>query len=365
MLAGDRGLRDMAANFGTKQSRPRMIAIHVKTGAFAEGWAQYCEKHGVPFRRVDCFASDIVSQLQGCRALLWHWQHHDYRAALFARQLIASLESKGMLVFPGTSTCWHYDDKVGQKYLLEAVGAPLVRSHVFYEAASAMRWLDSAEFPIVWKLRGGAGSQNVRLVQSRQEAVSIVRKSFGRGWQAVRTHALQERVREFRDNPGLITFTNIGRGVVRAVIPHEKDRNRERDRNYVYFQDFVPNNDFDVRTIVIGDRAFGIKRMVRPGDFRASGSGAIIHRPDAIPEECIRISFDVTESIGSQCCAFDFVRSGKEWKIIEISYAFALPGYADCPGYWDRQLSWHAGAFHPERFMIEDVLAHIGQDRTG
>lgn len=341
-----------------------MIAIHVRSGSFAAGWVQYCLKNNVPFKEVDCFSSDIVGQLQGCRALLWHWHHHDYRAALFARQLIASLEAMGLIVFPGSSTCWHYDDKVGQKYLLEAVDAPLVPSHVFYNEGSALNWLNAATVPVVWKHRGGAGSRNVKLVQSLDEARRIIRQSFRRGWRTSRLHSLRERMWRFRRAPGLGSFIDISRGVVRAILPHEKYRNQNAERNYVYFQNFVPDNDHDIRVIVIGERAFAIKRMVRDGDFRASGSGVIIHDRNEIPVECIRIAFRVTNSIGSQCCAFDFVRSQNDWKIIEISYAFTLAGYADCPGYWDRNLSWHPGPFRPEYFMIEDVLSRLDSPNT-
>lgn len=340
-----------------------MIAIHTSSGAFAPGWVEYCRNNGLPFKEVDCFSSDIIQQLQGCRALLWHWAHNDYKAALFARQLIASVEAMGILVFPDVPTCWHYDDKIGQKYLLEAVGAPLVPSYVFYERERALAWLETAKFPLVWKLRGGAGSQNVRLVRSAAEARRIIARSFGRGWQADRFHALRERLWHFRREPGLRSFVNIGRGVARAIIPHEKQRNLSVERNYVYFQEFVPDNDHDIRIIVIGARAFAIKRMTRDGDFRASGSGMIVYDKNAIPEECVRIAFEVTSRIRSQSCAFDFVCSGTEWKFVEISYAFSLPAYLECPGYWTPDLAWHAKPVRPDYFMIEDILARLNPEQ--
>src|SRR5690606_38856884 len=128
-------------------------------------------------------------------------------------------ETLGVLVFPGTSTCWHYDDKIGQKYLLETVGAPLIASHVFYEEQTALEWLHTAQFPVVWKLRGGAGSQNVRLIKNIGKARAIVRRSFGRGWRATRLHPLRERLWKFRHRPGVRTFMDIGRGLARAVRP--------------------------------------------------------------------------------------------------------------------------------------------------
>lgn len=341
-----------------------MLAIHAKSGSFVPAWVQYCLENAIPHKEVDCFASDIVEQLSGCDALLWNWAHYDYRAQLFARQLIASVEEMGISVFPNSATCWHYDDKVGQKYLLEAVAAPVVPTHVFYEKDRALSWVERTSFPKVWKLRGGAGSQNVRLVRTKQQARRAVMRSFGSGWSTSRFHPLRDRIWHFRRDRNLRSFVNIGRGIVRMIIPHENNAKSQSQRDYVYFQDFIPDNDCDIRVIVIGNRAFAIKRMVREGDFRASGSGAIHYERHEVPEECIQIAFDVSKKLRSQSCAFDFVQSDGEWLIVEISYAFSLPAYKQCPGYWGTNLEWYEGPVTPERFMIEDLLAELKEEKS-
>lgn len=341
-----------------------MLAIHSSSGSFSASWVEYCKEHQVPYKEVNCFANDIMEQLKDCTMLMWHWEHHDYRAALFARQLIAAVERMGLQVFPSLDTCWHYDDKLGQKYLLEGIRAPLIPSYAFFDLKTALKWLEQATFPLVWKLRGGAGSQNVRLVQNPAQACRIVRRSFRRGWKSNRMHALRERVWQFRKKPGLLSFMNIGRGLARAVIPHEKHRNQPVERSYVYFQDFVPENSSDIRVVVIGRRAFAIRRMVRNGDFRASGSGVILFDRAEIPEACVLLAFQVTQSLSSQCCAFDFVWHPSGWKIIEISYAFTASAYYACPGWWDPDLNWHEEPVRPEVFMIEDMLkSPFGQKR--
>ena len=341
-----------------------MLAIHTKSGSFVPAWVQYCKENALPFREVDCFAPDIIRQLSGCEALLWNWAHHDYRAQLFARQLIASVEKMGISVFPNSATCWHYDDKVGQKYLLESVGAPLVPTYVFYHRDQALRWIEETSFPKVWKLRGGAGSQNVRLVHSKNDARKVINRSFGKGSANFRFHPLQDRIWHFRRDRSLRSFLNISRGIVRALIPHENNAKSQIQRDYVYIQDFIPDNDCDIRIIVIGNRAFAIKRMVRKGDFRASGSGHILYDREEFPEECVRISFDVTQRLRSQSCAFDFVQKDGKWLIVEISYAFPLALFKPCPGYWDEALVWHDAPVTPERFMIEDLLTDIATERN-
>jgi len=333
-----------------------MIAIHAKSGSFVPEWLAHCQENGIPYKEVDCFASDIIQQLDGCQALLWHWAHHDYRAQLFARQLIASVEEMGLKVFPSTATCWHYDDKVGQKYLLEAIGAPLIPTHVFYDRQSALQWVEMTTFPKVWKLRGGAGSQNVRLVHNAKAARRVVRKAFGNGWSFSRFHVFRERLWRFRRDRDWASLARVPRSMWWAVFPDEKTRNSPRQKNYAYFQDFVPDCDSDIRIVVVGERAFAIKRMVREGDFRASGSGSLKYEETQIPIECVRVGFEVTAALGSQCCAFDFVILEDTWFIVEISYAFSADAYRQCPGFWDSSLNWHAAPVQPEKFIFQDVL---------
>ena len=113
---------------------------------------------------------------------MWPHDHGNYNDALFAKQLLYALQMAGKRVFPDFNTTWHFDDKVGQKYLLEAIGAPLVPSYVFYSKREALEWAKQTSFPKVFKLRGGAGSANVRLVRTRSEAYRLISKAFTSGF---------------------------------------------------------------------------------------------------------------------------------------------------------------------------------------
>src|SRR4051812_1711773 len=125
------------------------LALHDDERGFGGKWKKYCDENAIPYKLVNCYDSDIVQQLEDCEGLMWHWHQEDYRGILFARQLTLSLEKQGKKVFPSVNTAWHHDDKVGQKYLLEAIGAPLVKTHVFYTKKEAEAWLDNTTFPKV------------------------------------------------------------------------------------------------------------------------------------------------------------------------------------------------------------------------
>lgn len=334
-----------------------MIAIHEATSGFSPKWVEYCENNNVAYKLVNCYDTDIIDQLSDCAALMWHWGQSDPKAANFARQLTYSLEKSGKKVFPNTNTVWHFDDKVGQKYLLESLKLELIPTYIFYEKKLALDWAKTTNYPKVFKLSRGAGSMNVVLVNNFKQAKKIISRCFGSGWRdRSRYYAISDRFWHFRRDRSIRSLLNIGRGILRFVYPHPLHRVPRFEHSYAYFQEFVPKNDHDIRVIVIGEKAFAIKRMVRDGDFRASGSGNVVYDPDQIPKECLKMAFKSASLLGSQCLAFDFVSIDGRPYIVEISYGFKREGYLDCKGYWNRDLEWHLGQFTPEWFMIDNIL---------
>lgn len=330
------------------------IAIHHSIGSFSERWIQYCQEMGITYKRVNAYSTDALVQLDDCDAFMWHHHHANYKDALFARQLLYSLQIAGKKVFPDFYTGWHFDDKVGQKYLLEAIGAPLVPSYAFYDKQSALKWVKETTFPKVFKLRSGAGASNVKLVHSSYEAQKLIKKAFGKGFSQYNAwSSLKERYRQFCS--GHTSVWDVVKGIIRLLVPTQYAQMHGREKGYIYFQDFIPENKYDIRVIVIGDKAFAIKRLCRENDFRASGSGRILYAKEEIDEECVKIAFNVNRKIHSQCIAYDFVFDGIKPLIVELSYGFSMLGYDLCPGYWTEDLVWHEGAFVPQYWMIENL----------
>ena len=337
-----------------------MIAVHKSRRGFHPRWIEYFRHKEIPYKLVNCYANDIIHQLKDCSILMWHHHHADPRDVLFARQLLFSLEQAGKKVFPDFSTAWHFDDKLGQKYLLEGINAPMVPSHVFYSRAEALRWIEGTTFPKVFKTRRGAGSANVQLVRSYWQAKNLVNKAFTKG---IRLDApwsnLLERWRKFR--LGKATLFDLLKGVGRLMHKPAYSRIIGRERGYVYFQDFIPDNTFDIRIIVIDKKAFALKRIVRANDFRASGSGDFKYAKAEFDERCIKIAIEISEKLNAQCLAFDFVFDIDHHPlIIEISYGFVQEVYDPCPGFWDENLRWIEGPFNPYGWMVESVIKGIG-----
>ncbi len=334
------------------------IAIHDSAKSFSSRWLNYCDLKGIDYKIVNCYDNDIIQQLADCDALMWHFSHMNSKDVLFAKQLFFALEQSGKATFPDFNTVWHFDDKVGQKYLLESINAPLVTSYVFYTKESALNWSRNTTYPKVFKLRGGAGSANVKLIKNVSEATKIIVKAFGKGFpQYDAVGGLKERWRKFLLHK--TTFVDVIKGIARIVYPSKFSKIAGNEKGYVYFQDFITNNDSDIRVIVINNKAFAIKRMVRDNDFRASGSGIIKYEKSNFEEKTIKLAFEITKKILGQCVAIDFVYDNGIAKIVEISYGFVPKVYDDCEGYWDNEMQFHVCKFEPCGWMVESVVDKI------
>ena len=331
------------------------IGIHQTKGLFSDRWIDYCKANKISYKLVNCYRNDIIQQLNDCDALMWHFHHASPRDFLFAKQLLYSVQASGKIVFPDYNTMWHFDDKVGQKYLLEAIGAPLAPSYVFYNKKEALEWVKKTDFPKVFKLRGGAGSQNVKLAKTKTDGIKLIKLAFGKGFSQYDAWPnLKERIRKFKK--GQTSLFDVVKGFIRLGYTTEFSRISGKERGYIYFQDFIPDNGFDIRVIVIADKAFAMKRLVRKNDFRASGSGSFLYEKEHFSNEIIKLSFDLSEKLKSQCVAFDYVFKNEKPLLLEISYGFVKEVYDPCTGYWDKDLSWYEGSFNPYGWMVDLIF---------
>lgn len=332
------------------------IAIHHRQKSFSDRWIEYCEINNIEYKIVNAFDSDIISQLKGCDVFMWHHHQSHFKDVLVAKKILAALEHAGINVFPDFKTGWHFDDKVAQKYLFEGLNVPLVPSYVFYDKQEALDWSKKITYPKVFKLKGGASSANVKLVRSQKDANRLIQKAFNSGFEQFDRFAnLKERIYKFR--AGKDSILGVFKGLYRLFFIPEFSKFQPPEKGYVYFQDFIPRNNCDIRVIVIGDKAFAIKRMVRENDFRASGSGNIVYEPAQIGKTFIELAFKVNSKIGSSSIAFDFIVDEKNKPlIVEISYGYAIEAYDPCPGYWDSDLKWHEGKFNPQEWILEKMI---------
>lgn len=334
------------------------IGIHNSKNSFSADWIKYCESNNINYKIVDCYESNIIEQIADCDILMWHYHHKAAKDSLIARQLLFALEVAGKVVYPDFMTSWFFDDKIGQKYLLEAIGAPLVPTHIFLSKKEALNWIEKTSFPKVFKLRKGAGSANVILLKTKRKAARTIRKAFSSGFRQYNPWGgLKERWRLFKQ--GHSDYLDLIEGIGRIFIKTKFEKITGREKGYVYFQDFIDGCSYDIRTTVIGNKCYALKRMVRENDFRASGSHNELHDPHEIPIEIIKMSFNISEKLNLQSAAFDFILTRENKPLItELSYAFGWDE-GDNNFFWDSDLNLYQKSFNVFGEMVENLIRKV------
>src|SRR5690554_7062738 len=156
------------------------LAIHHRENSFSERWIEYCKLHNIDYIIVDCYDTEIIETLkkENVTHLMWHFHHSSSRDILISNYVFNAAEAMGVKTFPDFNTRWHFDDKCAQKYLFEVLDIPAAKSFVFYSKKEAEKFLSNTKFPIVSKLRRGAGSTNVKLIHNVQEGLDNIEMMF-------------------------------------------------------------------------------------------------------------------------------------------------------------------------------------------
>ena len=176
------------------------------------------------------------------------------------------------------------------------------------------------------KIKTGSGSRVMKFVKNYRQAPKIVKKNFGLGRKVWWTYSF------------------------------EKD--------YVYFQEYIQNAEFDLRVIVIGNKLFGYYRLKPKKDFRASGANLIEKKE--LPEEAMRTAIACRNHFNATMIAVDMLYSNKYKKflIIESSIFFGIETAEQLkingvPGYYlyeNDKFVFNEGKYWVQELALEIVL---------
>jgi glutathione synthase/RimK-type ligase-like ATP-grasp enzyme len=343
------------------KSNSRPVGIHLEPlGDFSERLARYeriLQFNGINSVRLTSSDLDFWDKVRDLRLFIYYWGQWD-TSRQNAKAIIPIVETEMQVpCFPNMKTCWSFDDKIRQYILMQSHNQIMVKSWAFWEKEAALEWATDATLPVIFKLTGGAGSLNVLLVRNRKQLFKLIQIMFGKGvyseslpWGGLaKQHIISEVIRR---------VMILKRKLLKKPLKHNQlIPNWQIHKNYVLFQEFLPDNQFDTRVTTIGKRAFAFRRFNRPNDFRASGSGNLNYDMKCINPEIIQKALDLSQQFGFQTMAYDFLVSPDgQNKICEFSYGYADTAIFDCDGFWDLNMNWHAGHFWPQYLVLMDLL---------
>lgn len=322
-------------------------------------YEEILELNGIPSVRLTVEQTDFWETIQELSLFIMRVKQPDSHLQI-AKDILPIVEKEyGIQCYPNIATAWHYDDKVKQALMLKAHGFPFIPSWVFYDKKEALEWSENAEYPTVFKLRSGAGSMNVILVETQRQARRLIKQMFFKGIYPEK--GLRAGSVRFKHFNLYQEFHRLCGDLYRRSKGLDSTPFWRVHKNYVMFQKYLPGNAWDTRVTIIGHRAFAFRRMVRANDFRASGSGRIDYDMEKIDRRFLQIAFDVSKALGFQSMAYDFlINDCGEPGFCEVSYTYQSKAIFDCPGYWDMNLTWHEGHFWPEHLHLVDCLGLPG-----
>ena len=308
-----------------------------------QGWEDWLNEHQIPWVYIDCYRSDIIHELPKYSALLWHYANFVNADLMEAQNILNLAEEMGLIVYPDYHTGWHFDDKIAEMYALQAAGAPIPKSWVFYEMDKCINWLEKdAVYPIIAKLRRGSGSNNVKLIKNASEGKRYAKRMFSKGMSPTQSlvYKTYSKIQSTRDWK---TFVYRFHQIPNFLKARKYGKGMPMERGYCYFQQFILNANFDIKVAVVNGKCSFFTRHTRKGDFRASGSGDFFYDKTLLTDNIVQSAFETAEKLHTQCIGFDFVvdKDTKKGYIIEMCHGFDADAVYDCGGYWDQDLVWH------------------------
>lgn len=224
--------------------------------------------------------------------------HHHPQLRKGHKELMENLSLNPKLVLiPDYRSSVLYDDKLEQaRHLSRWMPA----TKAFFTPGAAKEYLRSSpRYPFISKASEGASSHNVRLVETPEQAFAEVKAAFS--------------------DKGIKMHYELAQ------------------RGYVLWQDFIENNDHDVRVIRIGEKRLVLRRFNRKERPMASGSGNL--DPVTALDEEVRSALSYSDCFFKHerfdWCGIDLVKNSTRWYVLETTVGWNMGGYVKC-AVWKR-----------------------------
>lgn len=321
----------------------------------------YCKESEIPFEVLDCYQSSIVGELTKYSALIWQYDNDVISDIMEARNVLQVAANLGLATFPYPEMNWHFDDKIAETYALQSVNAPIPKSWIFYLQDDCETWIKTeATFPLIAKLRCGSGSNNVKIIKNENEAIRYTRRMFTRGFDPA--PSLQYKaISKFKSSKDLNMMVKRIKKIPEFLNTRRHAKMMPIEKGYCYFQEYIPNNGYDLKVVVIGDKLTFCSRNVRKHDFRASGGGDINYERSLLTDDVIETAFTTAERLDMFCVGFDFVVDNTTGQgiIIEMCYCFDWEVQKDLGAFVDRNHVWHENPVYVPDEIIRMICKKI------
>ena len=243
---------------------------------------RFLRNNQIPFDYYEVHQSNWVKAAGQYDVILWApGESTNYVLQETRRKTYILEKFCGKACFPSLDALMWNEDKLTQYELLRMNNFPVIETFISQDLDEILKKLPQLEYPLVAKTAAGAGSVGVELVKDSRQAERISKA----------------------------VFSAVGRETFWSYF---------RQKNYVYFQKFLPNEGYDLRVIAVGNRVFGYYRDVPQSEFRASGMGLV--RKEALPADAVQLAMELIKKLDLVIASVDMLRDNTgKLHIIEMS----------------------------------------------
>jgi len=234
----------------------------------------------------------------------------------FIEDIIYYLELCNARVIPSYKYLKANNNKVFMEMLrhqLNDVASNYLATNVFGCLEEAMGAKNSFNYPLVFKRSAGAMSEGVGIAENQRDLIQKLRR-------ICRTPNYFREIWEF------------GRS-----LKYKKYKKESKFRNKFIIQNFIPGLNGDYKILIFSKKYYVLKRGIKKGDFRASGSGIRNYEKD-IPEGLLEFAFNFFNELDVPNASLDIAFNGTNFFLLEFQClyfgSFTLT-YSDF--YWQRK----------------------------
>lgn len=266
----------------SNRAKPRVGLIQDrKAPPYWTKYERFLRNNQFSFEYYDIHQSDWLATSKQFDVIIWATEGAAPEIEEQKRKTFLLEKFCGKVCFPSFETLMWSEDKIYQYEWLQMFNFPVIETFISHSASETLAKIQQLDYPLISKVPVGAGSLGVELVKNSRQAETLTKEAFSR----------------------------VGRPVYWPYF---------RQKDYVYFQKFMPNAGYDLRVIAVGDKVFGYYRDVPQGEFRASGMGLV--RKGTLPEDAVQLAMQVIKKLDLVIAAVDMLRdSAGKLHIIEMS----------------------------------------------
>jgi len=286
-------------------------------------YERYLKNNNIKYEYYDIFKSNWIEEAKKYDIIMWHVNSTPAELNIAQSKIYILEHILRKFCFPSFHEIWQYENKCRASYLYKVYGIPSIPTFLTNSYEEAMAIINKLDFPVVAKVSTGASSSGVEKIINSGESKKYVKE----------------------------VFSEKGRKTIYPYMRH---------KNYVLFQEFIDDAKYDLRIMIIGNKAFGYYRYPSKGDFRASGAGN--YEKKEIPYEAIKIAVDVKKKLNSRLMGVDLLYSERQGKYFVIETSLfnqidtaeqlkvdGIPGYYDISNINDI-------TFKPGRYWIHELV---------